>query len=155
MTTAKRRAHGTGCVAFVKRRQMWRARINFPDGRTRSRSCETKEQAEVAVRELRKQYLSELGYHYNGHTEYWYADRQPGRESRRDIGPKTRFDVLTRDAYRCQYCGAPAPEVRLHVDHIIPVIDGGSDDMDNLVTACQDCNLGKGRRPATPVRTGE
>jgi len=36
--------------------------------------------------------------------------------------------------------------VILHADHIVPVAEGGTSDMHNLVTACQDCNLGKGAR---------
>ena len=39
----------------------------------------------------------------------------------------------------------------VHVDHIIPVVRGGSNDDSNLVTACADCNLGKG---AVPLRIG-
>ena len=32
----------------------------------------------------------------------------------------------------------------LHVEHIIPKVHGGSDDVDNLALACVDCNLHKG-----------
>jgi len=31
----------------------------------------------------------------------------------------------------------------LHVDHVVPVAESGSDDPTNLVAACSDCNLGK------------
>ena len=55
-----------------------------------------------------------------------------------------RFSVLARDGFRCQYCGrTPEDNVKLEVDHIFPRIFGGSDDMNNLITACQECNLGK------------
>ena len=30
-----------------------------------------------------------------------------------------------------------------NVDHIVPVSKGGTNDLDNLVTACEQCNLGK------------
>jgi hypothetical protein len=33
--------------------------------------------------------------------------------------------------------------VILEIDHIIPVVDGGTNDRANLVTACFDCNRGK------------
>lgn len=71
------------------------------------------------------------------------SDNDPGRRS---IGARLRFDVLRRDSYTCQYCGRRAPHVSLHIDHVLPVADGGSNELDNLVAACQDCNLGKGRR---------
>lgn len=55
-----------------------------------------------------------------------------------------RFDVFKRDAFTCQYCGSVPPSVVLEIDHIKPVCDGGSDDKENLITACFDCNRGKG-----------
>lgn len=62
------------------------------------------------------------------------------------IGKKLRFSVLTRDGYRCRYCGRDATTAVLHLDHIFPRAAGGADTEDNLVTACSDCNLGKSDR---------
>ena len=61
------------------------------------------------------------------------------------IPKSVRFNVFKRDGFRCQYCGRAAPDVVLHVDHIVPVAAGGGNDELNLITACQDCNLGKGK----------
>jgi 5-methylcytosine-specific restriction endonuclease McrA len=36
--------------------------------------------------------------------------------------------------------------VVLHVDHVVPVAAGGVTIEDNLRTACEECNLGKGTR---------
>lgn len=63
--------------------------------------------------------------------------------SRKQISAGVRFAVLRRDNFTCQYCGAKAPDVELHVDHIHPLCHGGTNDMVNLITACKDCNLGK------------
>ncbi len=68
---------------------------------------------------------------------------------RKAISKKTRFDVFKRDAFTCQYCGAHPPGVLLHIDHIVAVANGGGNDIDNLVTACEPCNLGKGARALT------
>ncbi len=69
------------------------------------------------------------------------------REGRSPLPAKLRMDVLMRDAYRCRYCGnGPNEGVKLHIDHIVPVAKGGRDALDNLVTACETCNLGKGTR---------
>lgn len=65
---------------------------------------------------------------------------------RKTISKKTRFDVFKRDGFRCQYCGACPPGVLLHIDHITAVANGGSNETDNLLTACEPCNLGKGAR---------
>lgn len=62
---------------------------------------------------------------------------------RANITPRTRFLILHRDRYRCRYCGASSHETRLEIDHYIPVAIGGSNEMSNLVTACELCNAGK------------
>lgn len=62
---------------------------------------------------------------------------------RKQLSKKKRFEVLKRDKFTCQYCGAQAPDVILQVDHIIPVSKGGTNDITNLVTSCSDCNGGK------------
>lgn len=63
--------------------------------------------------------------------------------NRKAISKKRRFDVFKRDGFVCQYCGAHPPAVILHVDHIVPVKEGGGNEETNLVTACDTCNLGK------------
>lgn len=67
-------------------------------------------------------------------------------EKRKGISKKLRFEVFKRDSFKCQYCGATSPDVLLEVDHIKPVKEGGKNNIDNLVTACRDCNSGKGAR---------
>lgn len=66
---------------------------------------------------------------------------------RKRISTRARFEVFKRDGFTCQYCGAHPPDVTLHVDHVIAIANGGRNDMDNLVTACADCNLGKSSVP--------
>lgn len=63
------------------------------------------------------------------------------------LSKKIRFEVFKRDKFTCQYCGRSAPDVVLHVDHIKPKVDGGDSEILNLITSCQDCNLGKGAIP--------
>lgn len=58
-----------------------------------------------------------------------------------------RYDVLKRDKFRCQVCGATQKDgVTLHVDHIIPVSKGGKTEMSNLQTLCSKCNIGKSNK---------
>ena len=71
----------------------------------------------------------------------------PRREGGKPASRGTRFKVLQRDEFTCRYCGGKPPAVVLDVDHIVPVRDGGTDDLDNLVTACVDCNTGKSGHP--------
>jgi hypothetical protein len=66
--------------------------------------------------------------------------------AREPISKKLRFEVFKRDSFTCQYCGKRAPDVILNCDHVKPVVEGGTTDILNLVTACFDCNSGKGGR---------
>lgn len=54
-----------------------------------------------------------------------------------------RSAVFERDGHACQYCGDTE---NLHCDHVMPKSRGGSDEMDNLVTACGPCNMSKGAK---------
>ena len=71
------------------------------------------------------------------------------RRARDPLPAQLRFRILARDGFRCRYCGRPGstPGVVLHVDHVVPVAAGGTSGEDNLRTACEECNLGKGTRP--------
>jgi hypothetical protein len=60
--------------------------------------------------------------------------------------PVLSSEVFKRDSFTCQYCGATAPDVLLHVDHIEPVAKGGANDLLNLITSCEPCNAGKSDR---------
>lgn len=63
--------------------------------------------------------------------------------SRQSTGKRLRFEILKRDGFRCRYCGAAATSKPLHVDHVVPVAEGGETIAENLVAACADCNGGK------------
>jgi 5-methylcytosine-specific restriction endonuclease McrA len=59
---------------------------------------------------------------------------------------QTEFSIFKRDEFKCIYCGKSSIEdgVRLHIEHITPLILGGLSSIDNLITACQYCNSSKG-----------
>lgn len=63
---------------------------------------------------------------------------------RKPLGKRLRFEVFKRDGFRCMYCGERPPAVVLVVDHVVPVKEGGTNEIDNLLTSCQTCNGGKG-----------
>lgn len=53
--------------------------------------------------------------------------------------------ILTAQRHRCGYCRAPL-RGRYHVDHIIPLSDGGTNWPSNIQLLCGPCNLSKGSR---------
>ncbi len=57
----------------------------------------------------------------------------------------TKKNVLIRDDYTCQYCGARG-ERMMTVDHVIPKSRGGSSTWENLVCSCMRCNNRKNNR---------
>lgn len=63
--------------------------------------------------------------------------------SERNLLYALRWFILERDAFTCQYCGQHAPDVKLEVDHIVPIANGGTNDPSNLLTACYACNRGR------------
>jgi hypothetical protein len=70
-----------------------------------------------------------------------------GVSERVPLSKRLRFEVFKRDKFTCQYCGAKAPEVVLHCDHVKPVAESGGNDILNLITSCSSCNGGKGAVP--------
>jgi hypothetical protein len=74
---------------------------------------------------------------------------RPKNQQREPISSGLRAQVLRRDNYACVDCGASPREtkgVKLHIHHVLPVSKGGKSTLDNLVTNCDDCNLGKSDR---------
>ena len=66
------------------------------------------------------------------------------RPRRKALPDRLRAEVFRRDAYRCVDCGSTAKDgTELHAHHIIPVSKGGKNELSNLATNCDRCNLGK------------
>ena len=56
----------------------------------------------------------------------------------------TRFNVFLRDRFTCSYCGTAGATEELTFDHIVPKSRGGKTVWENVVAACEPCNLRKG-----------
>lgn len=69
---------------------------------------------------------------------------------RKGISPSLRLRVFTRDNFSCRYCGVHLNDSKLVVDHVVPVSKGGKNNLENLVTACETCNLGKSNSDFRP-----
>jgi 5-methylcytosine-specific restriction endonuclease McrA len=64
----------------------------------------------------------------------------------------SRINVLTRDGFRCCYCGHKKSARELNYDHVVPRHTGGRTVWENIVTSCYGCNSRKGNR--TPEQAG-
>ncbi len=66
------------------------------------------------------------------------CDRCQLRRPRGKHWQATREVVFARHGRVCVHCGDPASDV----DHLIPIADGGTDELANLRPACVRCNRG-------------
>ena len=80
-------------------------------------------------------------------TELENSFEKSKKTKKRQISGKTRQNVLMRDNYTCQICGATVKDgAKLEIDHIKPFSKGGTDDENNLQVLCQQCNREKHNR---------
>ncbi len=63
--------------------------------------------------------------------------------TRTQIDAKTAYLIRSRDNFVCQACGKNVRGKENHIDHIVPVDFGGTNELDNLQLLCKACNLGK------------
>ena len=59
------------------------------------------------------------------------------------IHPRKKQKVFEKDNFKCVICGASGDFNCLEADHIIPVVDGGTNEYSNLQTLCYKCNMKK------------
>jgi 5-methylcytosine-specific restriction endonuclease McrA len=67
-------------------------------------------------------------------------------KTRRGFGFQDYLMIAVRSDQKCQICGRCPPEVRLDIDHILPVSRGGSESHLNLRFLCEHHNRGRGNR---------
>jgi 5-methylcytosine-specific restriction endonuclease McrA len=70
--------------------------------------------------------------------EYLRRERAKARELRCSQWWKNRIAQG-----KCYYCGAQVPPKELTLDHVVPLVRGGSSSRGNCVAACKSCNSQK------------
>lgn len=76
-------------------------------------------------------------------------------KTKRIIIPKTiKQRVYEKCHGRCGICGAPVTPGYWTLDHIMPLARGGSNEINNLQVACDDCNKLKSSRTDEEFATG-
>lgn len=63
--------------------------------------------------------------------------------SRKPISKETRQLVYNKCNGHCAYCGCELEYKDMQVDHVLAVGRGGSNDINNLLPACRQCNYDK------------
>jgi 5-methylcytosine-specific restriction endonuclease McrA len=118
-------------ISFADDDNWWRENFHWERSREAELDAGTQPSKRTPSRRTRK--------HHKRPSDHWmYRERSK-------LTPGLRYQVLNRDGFRCQVCGASAIEgnVKLEVDHVVPVVKGGRTELKNLRVACQPCNRGK------------
>ena len=109
----------------------------------------------------RQRYHQENKHQRNEQSSQWYRQNKNSRQQyerrrrvakhrriRDRIAPGTHTPEDIRQQYKrqhgkCFWCGMEVGD-KYHIDHVIPLVRGGSNWPDNLVISCPTCNLSKG-----------
>jgi hypothetical protein len=83
-----------------------------------------------------EEHLNDIKMFEGGITEY-YNTRRDYYKARDAL----LITLIERDGYSCRICGS---ENDITIDHIVPVIKGGKNYLDNLQLLCRSCNSRKG-----------
>lgn len=102
--------------------------------------------------------------HFNAQQRKRYADNPEVRVKQRvftdayqdrlrkaggKIPIALKRELYEEQEHRCGYCGQTlymSIKYDCHIDHIIPLIRGGTNDKDNLVMCCKHCSASKGHK---------
>ena len=96
-------------------------------------------------------YISDFGEDI-GNDDERFAKR--GTLRRVTVPSYVRDAIYFRDGGECRTCKKPidrvlSPEARERYDHIVPLAQGGANDITNIQLLCEACNAAKSARPET------
>jgi 5-methylcytosine-specific restriction endonuclease McrA len=85
--------------------------------------------------------------HHQKHKAY-YRRKSRQRQAMLASIPGSHTDeqweaVKSQYNHTCLKCGKPEPEIKLTRDHVVPIIKGGTDYIDNIQPLCGVCNSSK------------
>ena len=81
----------------------------------------------------------------NGNGKYLPAPNMPENRIDIELTEGEKEQIKKRDNYICLCCNKSGKGVRLQIDHIIPIFQGGRADVENSQTLCKECNMQKGK----------
>jgi 5-methylcytosine-specific restriction endonuclease McrA len=72
--------------------------------------------------------------------------KSPHQPTGQWIRKEKRLAIYLRDSFRCVYCQKDLRDADprdIHLDHVLPKSDGGSNKETNLITSCAACNCSR------------
>jgi len=135
-----------------KIRELYKKRGHLYNQRKKDKYANDIELREHCKQQAKKWHRNNLERHAeNCHN--WYVDNfdkvteKNMKQRDRTLPADLVRQVYEYNHYTCTHCGKYGG--KLTVEHILPVIRGGTDDFDNLSLACGNCNPRKGRKTLT------
>jgi len=148
---------------------MWRSASSLPDGEARCHPCRrlrptpkrlqqlTCDQCAKTFTRAQRQRFCSIGCAAQSQTVRADDDQHMRRTRRENAAPgltKNGRDKLRakwkRQHKPCAYCGAPGDTI----DHVLPLVRGGTNHEGNLVPACRRCNSSKSGKTIIEWRHG-
>lgn len=141
-----------------KSRNAYAANADAWNARERRRYQANREQRLAQVRRYRLANLERIREYDrrrspSRYRRFWqlrlvYTTRRRTREAQAE-GKHTSAEwreLCARYDYTCLCCGRREPDIKLSKDHIVPLVMGGRNSIDNLQPLCLQCNKSKGTR---------
>ena len=89
-----------------------------------------------------------MRYYLDFSNVYRYTTTTERIKVRREMTQTLRDSIMDKKVRKqknvCWYCARPITMAD-HLDHLLPVSRGGNNDINNLVAACVECNMFKGK----------
>lgn len=96
------------------------------------------------------------------HLEVFAAHAAARRARQRSCSTDTKGirnwlkTIRSKEKILCYYCGKAIPKGKLHIDHVIPLVQEGVHAIGNLAATCATCNQTKSRnKPADWMPPGQ
>ncbi len=106
----------------------------------------TPEQKEARRERARRWWVNRTPKSRAATKSQWNRRRARIKGAEGSYSNKEWIDLVDACGHRCAHCGRQEPEIKLTVDHIIPISKGGTNYISNIQPLCGPCNSSKGNR---------
>lgn len=105
---------------------------------------EEKYHARALAKERKRQYTIANRKRFAELRRMWCVSRRALKRKAEGSYTSAEWKALcARYDHTCLCCGRKEPEIKLTVDHVIPLIKGGSNYIENIQPLCLSCNSSK------------
>lgn len=149
------------CMQKFCNRRWYEANKQKTNDRARAWALANREQHNLSSRKSRKPYVPETDPEKRlkrqisstlwkrTHTSRLHAAQRARKLGLRNLDVFTTpqwEDLKKRHDFTCLACKRAEPEIKLEADHVLPMANGGSNQISNIQPLCRACNAKKGAK---------